>query len=55
MSKLYKIEKLVKEVLEESKAAREDDFILVANVYYKIDPEIINIPFGKVMLGHKDL
>lgn len=55
MNKLYKIEDLVREVLEESEPAREDDFILVANVYYKIDPEIIHIPFGKVMLGHKDL
>lgn len=55
MNKLYKIEDLVKEILEESEPAREDDFILVANVYYKIAPEIINIPFGKVMLGHKAL
>lgn len=55
MSKLKKLEPVVRAVLEESEAARSDDFILVAEVYYKLVPECIKFPFSVVMLGHKTL
>lgn len=55
MNKLYKVEDTVKEVLKEVPAARDDDFVLVAHVYYKLDPEIVGTPFNLVMLGHKEL
>lgn len=55
MNKLYKVEDTVKEVLKEVPAARDDDFVLVAHVYYKLDPEIVGTPFNIVMLGHKEL
>lgn len=38
MSKMKNIENLVKQCLEENKKAREDDFILILNVYDKILP-----------------
>ena len=55
MKKLYKVEKIVKQVLTEVPEARDDDFMLIAQVYYKINPEIVGIPFNVVMLGHKEL
>ena len=54
MNKLYKVEETVKEILKEVPAARDDDFILLAHVYYKLDPEIVGTPFNVVMLGHKE-
>lgn len=55
MSKLRRIEPIVRQVLEENEAARKDDFLLVAEVYSKLVPESANMPFGVVMLGHKSL
>lgn len=55
MNKLYKVEDVVKEVLTEVPETRDDDFLLVTHVYYKLDPEIVGIPFNVVMLGHKEL
>lgn len=55
MNKIKKIEPLVKNILEMDPDAREDDFRLVAQVYYKINNEIGQLPFNIVMLGHKDL
>lgn len=55
MNKLYKVEDTVKEVLKAVPAARDDDFVLVAEVYYKLDPSIVGTPFNVVMLGHKEL
>ena len=55
MNKLYKIEDVVKEVLTEVPEARDDDFKLVVEVYYKLDPTIVGTPFNVVMLGHKEL
>lgn len=54
MNKLYKVEDTVKEVLNEVPAARDDDFVLLAHVYYKLNPEIVSTPFNIVMLGHKE-
>lgn len=55
MSKLKKIEPIVRKVLEEQELTRSDDFLLVAKVYYRLVPECVNMPFGVVMLGHKTL
>lgn len=55
MSKLQRIEPVVRQVLEENEATRSDDFLLVAEVYYKLVPESLNLPFGVVMAGHKTL
>lgn len=55
MSKLKKIEPIVKKVLEESELTRSDDFLLVAEVYYRLVPECANMPFSAVMIEHKSL
>lgn len=55
MNKLYKTEDIVKEVLTEIPETRDDDFLLVVQVYYKLDPAIVGTPFNVVMLGHKEL
>lgn len=55
MNKLKRVENAVKQVLEEVEAARSDDFLLVAEVYYRLVPECINMPFAAVMLGHRSM
>lgn len=55
MKNIKRIETAVKEILEENKEARDDDFILIAEVYNKLVPECINLPFSVVMLGHNEL
>ena len=55
MNKLYKVEDIVYQVLKEVPEARKDDFVLVAEVYNRIQPLINNVSFNRVMLGHKEL
>ena len=55
MSRLYKIEDIVKEILKEMPETRDDDFRLVAEVYFKLNPDIVNLSFPMVMLAHKTL
>ena len=55
MNKLYKVEDIVYQVLKEVPEARKDDFVLVAEVYNKINPEIKYLKFSEVMLAHKEL
>ena len=55
MNKLYKVEDIVYQVLKEVPEARKDDFVLVAEVYNKIQPLIFNVSFNRVMLAHKEL
>lgn len=55
MSKLKRVEPVVKEVLEQNEESRSDDFLLITEVYYKLKPECIEMPFSVVMLGHKYL
>ena len=50
-----KVEDLVYQILLENKRAREDDYILIAEYYYKINPEIVNLKFNYVFLAHKEL
>lgn len=55
MNKLYKVEDIVYQVLKEVPEARKDDFVLVAEVYNKIQPLLYNVSFNRVMLAHKEL
>lgn len=54
MSRLYKIEDVVKEVLTEIPETRDDDFKLIAEVYYKMNFNITSTSFALMMLGHKE-
>lgn len=50
-----KIEQLVYEILLYNKNARNDDYILIAEYYYRINPDIVNLKFNYVFLAHKEL
>lgn len=54
MNKLYKIEDTVKEVLTEIPETRDDDFKLIAEVYYKLNFNIAGTSFALMMLGHNE-
>lgn len=54
MSRLYKIEDVVKKVLTEIPETRDDDFKLIAEVYFKMNFNIMNTSFALMMLGHKE-
>jgi len=54
MNKLYKIEDTVKNVLIEIPSTRDDDFKLIAEVYYELGFDINTTSFGLMMLGHKE-
>lgn len=53
MSKLKTMEKVVLSVLEQSYAARKDDFVLLYLVCEKINPHLSEMPFGRVLYHHK--
>ncbi len=53
MEKMKSTEKIVLEVLQESPLSRKDDCVLMWWVCYKINQDILGIPFGEVMLLHK--
>jgi len=55
MNKLYKVEDIVYQVLQEVPETRDDDFVLVAETYNRINPEIKYCNFNEVMLAHKEL
>lgn len=55
MSKIKGIEPLVKDILEKVPRARKDDFVLITEVYYRLNEEVAKLSFGVVMLGHKKL
>lgn len=50
-----KTEDLVYQILLENKEAREDDYILIADYYHRLNPEIGNLKFNYVFLAHKEL
>ena len=52
--KIKRVEELVKEILEEYPTTRNDDFILISYVYFKLCPEIADIPFAIIMLEHQE-
>lgn len=55
MSRLQTMEKVVLKILEQSKTAREDDYVLMWLVCDELAPEITNKPFSEVMYMHKIL
>lgn len=55
MGRIKLIEPLVKKILEVDPVARKDDFKLIAEVYYQLNQEIVDLSFSLVMLGHKEL
>lgn len=55
MSRIKVIEPVVKDILEMNPEARKDDFVLVAEVYYRLNQEVGKLSFNLVMLGHKEL
>lgn len=50
-----KVEALVKEILTKNPKTRDDDFELIAEYYYQLCPDILNMKFSYVFLGHKEL
>ena len=55
MKRLYKVEEIVKGILEEDEETRGDDFLLINEVYKKINPEVEDMSFAEVMTKHKSL
>lgn len=55
MAKLKTMEKVVLQVLEESPAARGDDYVLMWLVISKLNPELCDIPFSQVLYYHTEL
>ena len=54
MNRLYKVEDIVREVLKENKKSRSDNFMLVYEVYCRIDRNLTKKPFNHVMLLHDE-
>lgn len=52
MKNMRKLEGIVKDALEESKEARDDDFLLIFNVYKAINESVIYKDFRQVMRDH---
>lgn len=53
MSKLHTMENIVLQVLENSPAARADDYVLMWLVCQRVKPEITEKPFADVLYHHK--
>lgn len=54
MSKCSKVEPVVKRILEQKPYTRDDDFILVYEVFKEFLPNIDDLNFKDVMINHKD-
>ena len=54
MSKCWKVQPIVKKVLEENFDTRSDDFMLVYEVYKVFLNNIDNVGFKDIMLNHKE-
>lgn len=54
MSKCAKVEPMVQKVLIEMPYTREDDFMLVYEVYKKFLPNLDDLSFKDIMLNHKE-
>lgn len=55
MAKVKQVENIVKVILEENEQARNDDFVLITEVYNRLVPNVMNLTFNITMLGHKEL
>lgn len=49
-----KVEEIVYQILMSNPKTRDDDFELVAEYYYRLCPDIMNMKFSYVFLGHKE-
>lgn len=54
MSRCSKVGPVVKKVLTEKPYTRDDDFLLIYEVYKEFLPDLDNMSFKDVMLNHKD-
>lgn len=54
MSRVRFIEPLVKRILEENIEARNDDFILIAEVYSLLNDSVKRFSFNDIMVYHKN-
>ena len=52
---LYKVEDLVKEILENIPEAREDDYYLIYEVEKRLDPELLNRTYREYLLSTKTI
>ena len=50
-----KVEEIVYQILMSNPKTRDDDFELVAEYYYRLCPEVVNMKFSHVFLGHKEI
>lgn len=50
---MYKIIETVEKVLENNIDARDDDFILIAEVYDSLRPELVAVPLEYALRNHK--
>lgn len=53
MANLQTLESVVLSILEQSIAARKDDYVLMWLVCEKLKPEIVEKPFADVLYNHK--
>ena len=53
MKSLFKMEIIVEDVLMRFPSARDDNFILVYEVYMETNPLLVNYPFKEVLLNHQ--
>lgn len=51
---LSKAETIVEEILRRIPSTRDDDYELIAEYFSIVCPEVLDIPFKYVILGHKD-
>lgn len=54
MSRVRFIEPIVKRILEENIEARNDDFILIAEVYSLLNDSVKRFSFNDIMVYHKN-
>ena len=50
---MLKVLETVEKVLEDNKLARDDDFILIAEVYDCLRPELVGVPLDYALRNHK--
>ena len=53
-NELITVENLVKEILIDSKAARNSDMVLYLKVCERINPEVLKFPIQKLLLSLKE-
>lgn len=52
MKSLFKMEDVVRDILSWNPNTRDDDFILIYEVYRKINPLVLTLSFGEILLCH---